>query len=243
MAGNKYGDRLKMYRSHAGLTQKELADKIGVDHSVVSNWERGINKYDIEMLMPISEALDVSVNDLLGFYTDYSLNPEEEKLLKMFRELEEPGNKLVINTAEALLKYKDNLINAAEKVKKFISHPVFLMPASAGTGSFLDSDEYELIDFPEKAIPRESNFAVRVSGDSMQPDYPDGSVVFVKQTKHLDPGEVGIFILNNEGFLKVLGENQCLESINPDYSPIKIEAWDDCRLVGKVVGSYNLESK
>ena len=237
--GNKYGNRLKMYREHAHLTQKQLADKLQVDHSVISNWERGTNKYGIEMIMPLSKALEVSPSDLLGFYTDYSLNPDEEKLIKIYRELDEPGNNLLLNTAETFLAYKESLTKVADKVKNFLSHPVFLMPASAGTGTFLDSDQYELVDFPEDSVPRDSNFAVRVSGNSMEPQYPDKSIVFVKKVKTLEPGEIGIFILNGEGFLKVLGESNNLVSLNPDYKDIQISQYDNCKIVGKVVGTYN----
>ncbi len=238
MASN-YGERLKMYRKHANLTQKELAEKLGIDHTAISNWERDIYKYDIEMLIPLSNALGVSVTDLLGFYTDYSLSPDEEQLIKIYRALEEADKETLMKLGQALKVLKNSIKTTTDKVKTFISHPVFLMPASAGTGQFLDSDEYELIDFPEDSVPRDSNFAVRVSGNSMEPDYPDKSIVFIKQVKTLEPGEVGIFIVNNEGFLKKLGDSNNLISINPNYKDIEIKQFDDCRIVGKVVGTYN----
>ena len=234
-----YGERIKMYRKHANLTQKELAEKLGIDHTAISNWERDIYKYDIEMLVPLSKALGVSPTDLLGFYTDFSLSPDEEQLIKTYRNLEDTDKETLMKLGEALNVLKDSIKKTADKVKTFISHPVFLIPASAGTGQFLDSDEYELIDFPEEAVPRDSNFAVRVSGDSMEPDYPDESIVFIKQVKSIEPGEVGIFIVNNEGFLKQLGDSDNLVSINPNYEDIQIQQFDECRLVGKVVGVYN----
>lgn len=128
MKKSKLGNNLTTLRKEAGLTQKELADKIGVDHTVVSNWERGINKYGIEMLRPLCEALKVSVNDLLGIYTDYPLNPKEKQFIKMFRGLEESERKLIINIGEALLKnQKSNLIDldpgASELLEMYYNLP------------------------------------------------------------------------------------------------------------------------
>lgn len=103
---NIIGRNLTTLRKNAGLTQKELAAKIGVNHSVISNWERGINKYDIEKLKPISEILEVSVNDLLGLDTEY-LNSDEKKLIKTFRELDKQGKDLVLYVME----YEERRIN------------------------------------------------------------------------------------------------------------------------------------
>lgn len=236
-----YGERLRMYRKHAKLTQKELAEKLGVDNSLISNWERDINKYDIDMLIPLSEALDISVNDLVGFYTDYSLDPQEEKLVQLFRKLDEPDNKLIIDLAETLLKYKEMAQMNLQLVINTIQKPLYYLAVSAGTGQFLDSDDYEMKDFPEDVVPRESTFAVRVSGDSMEPDYPDGSIVFVQHAKNLNPGEVGVFVLNGDGYIKELGNDSNLISFNPRYKDIRIGEYDDLRIVGKVVGKPYLE--
>lgn len=249
------GEQIKKYRTLKGIRQIDLANKIGVSNKRLSNWERGLSRPKQEILDKICEVLEIDYFDLADMdfeakttfdYIDLNGSIDEEgyrkyyanqTLLKRINDLDHTGQFFVLKTIEHEEKRMEQIKHNINI--KTLSHPVFLMPASAGTGSFLDSDEYELVDFPEEAIPRESNFAVRVSGNSMEPDYPDGSIVFVKQTKHLEPGEIGIFVLNNEGFLKILGKDHYLESINPDYKPIQIEEWDDCRLVGKVVGIYN----
>lgn len=231
-----YGERLKMYRKHAGLTQKELAQKIGVDNTVISHWERGQNRLDIDMLGDLALALNITVNDLLGFYTDFSLNGQEEKLMRIFRDLDDSDKETFMKLGEALKVIKNSKNKAVNR--RILSYPVHATPASAGPGSFLDSDDYDLIDFPENEVPRESNFAVRVSGNSMEPEYKHGSIVFIKQTKDIAPGEVGLFIINNEGFIKIRGESNNLKSINPEYKDIILNQYDDCRIVGKVVGKY-----
>ena len=59
------GQRIKAFRTQAGLNQKQLADKIGVTNRAVSNWEKGLNGVDVELLPAICEVLHVDLTDLL----------------------------------------------------------------------------------------------------------------------------------------------------------------------------------
>ena len=60
------GKRIAEQRHGMGLTQKELADKVGVTAQAVSKWERGSSCPDIAILDEIAESLGVSVSQLLG---------------------------------------------------------------------------------------------------------------------------------------------------------------------------------
>ena len=84
--------------------------------------------------------------------------------------------------------------------------PVSYLPASAGTGVFLDEENFETVSFPEASVPERADFGVRVSGDSMEPVYRDGQIVWVQRCSRLRPGEVGVFLYDGEGYLKVYGE-------------------------------------
>lgn len=63
---NDFGERLKVLRKAAGLTQQGLADKINVHLQTVSKWERGLSEPDFSMLGEIAEALAVPLEELLG---------------------------------------------------------------------------------------------------------------------------------------------------------------------------------
>lgn len=52
-------------RKRCGLTQKELADKIGVTDKAVSKWENGRGFPDVSLLKPLSDALNISVTELI----------------------------------------------------------------------------------------------------------------------------------------------------------------------------------
>lgn len=81
------GTRIRKYREEQNISQKQLAEKIGVSNSRVSNWEQGINRPDADMIAGICLALNVSPSLLLGVQlaTD-ELDEHERKLIKAYRE-------------------------------------------------------------------------------------------------------------------------------------------------------------
>ncbi len=84
------GNRIRKYRKESDLTQEQLAEKIGVTKSRVSNWEQGINRPDADILGAICRALNVSPSDLLDVHlTDDELNAHEKKVIKAYRTKEE----------------------------------------------------------------------------------------------------------------------------------------------------------
>ncbi len=72
----KTGNLIKEARKAKGLTQKELADKLSVTDRAVSKWERGLNAPDISLLQPLSQALDISIAQLVGGENDDEENSE-----------------------------------------------------------------------------------------------------------------------------------------------------------------------
>lgn len=57
--------KLGALRKAAGLTQQELADQLGVNRTVITNWETGVNITPTKYLLALAEALGCSVEDLL----------------------------------------------------------------------------------------------------------------------------------------------------------------------------------
>ena len=62
----KTGKYIAEKRKKKGLTQKELAEKLLVSDKAVSKWERGICLPNIELIKPLSEILDISIDALLS---------------------------------------------------------------------------------------------------------------------------------------------------------------------------------
>lgn len=89
MKETKYeiGNRIRKYREECNMTQKQLADRIGVSNSRVSNWEQGLNRPDADILAAVCVALDVSPSLLLGIrVTGDDLTEQERRVLKAYRE-------------------------------------------------------------------------------------------------------------------------------------------------------------
>ena len=77
--------------------------------------------------------------------------------------------------------------------------------------------------------------ALRISGNSMEPRYRDGDILLVQETDTLEFGELGIFILDGNGFFKVFGGDR-LYSLNPEYGDILLKDFEEARIAGRVIG-------
>ena len=62
----RLSDRLKEYRKALGMSQKELAEKVGRSQTVISSWEIGTGVPDAYYLPTLAKALNVSVADICG---------------------------------------------------------------------------------------------------------------------------------------------------------------------------------
>ena len=104
--------KIKEMRLWEGLTQKQLADKIGLTAHNVGDWERGKAEPSISDLIKLACAFDCSVDALIG-RTDYGdnvpesvkLNKDEIKLLKAFRELTPKAQAFIVYSAESLITF------------------------------------------------------------------------------------------------------------------------------------------
>ena len=104
------------------------------------------------------------------------------------------------------------------------------LPVSAGTGQFLDSDRFSEMEVGDEVSP-DADFGVRVAGDSMEPLYLNGQIIWVHQ--------IVIFFLDGEAYVKKYHQTPdgiSLISMNKKYAPIKVSSGSVFRTFGKVVG-------
>lgn len=84
--GYEIGTRIRKYREKQNISQKKLADMIGVSNSRVSNWEQGINRPDIDTLAKICVALNVSPSILLDIrLAPHDMNEQERRVILAYR--------------------------------------------------------------------------------------------------------------------------------------------------------------
>lgn len=117
-----------------------------------------------------------------------------------------------------------------------IDIPFSTLLVSAGLGDFLEQDgTQETINVPATPTTRRADFAVRVDGDSMEPMFSDGDIVLVEQEQEVPEGQVGIFAVNGQGYIKMAGRCRLI-SANKEYNDILISPDDSVRCFGLVIG-------
>ena len=113
--------------------------------------------------------------------------------------------------------------------------PLYCLPISAGIGK----DSFEDIPFSDYETDNKiCDFALQISGDSMEPEIPDGSIVLIKRQETIDDNIAGAFYFNEKLYCKYLkhnGEQLYLCSYNSDYSPIEVGMDDELIVYGAVV--------
>lgn len=126
---------------------------------------------------------------------------------------------------------------ASAATADFARRPVLLydLPVSAGPGVYLDDSIAEEISIPSNERTASTDFALRISGNSMEPKYHDGDIVLVEDTDSVEIGELGIFVLDGNGYFKKYGGDRLI-SLNSDYGDILLRDYAEAVCCGRVVG-------
>ena len=109
------------------------------------------------------------------------------------------------------------------------------MPVSAGSGVYLDDTTADKINIPNNEKTKSADFALRISGNSMEPKYHDGDILLVERCDSFDVGELGIFVLDGQGYFKQYGGDRLI-SLNPEFTDILLKDYSEIVCCGKVVG-------
>ena len=229
------GAQIKKYRNIKGMTQQDIANALGESSGrVIYNWEKGIGRPDCDKLARLCDLLEVSADELIGCKSmTQRPTATEWNTIQKYRALDEHGQEIVDYLIDS--EYKRVATLTRKPKPRMLKMDYYTLPASAGTGNFLDSDLAEELLVPESAEAEQADFVISVGGDSMEPTYHDGDKVFVKKCDSVDIGEVGIFVVNGDAYIKELG-SKCLISHNEKYKPIRIGENDSVYCCGRVIG-------
>lgn len=222
-----------------GTTPTALAVKLGLSKGNTSSWKKGGNP-SVDILIKLSDELNCTTDMLLGKEksspTD-KLSADEREVITDYRKLDSYG----INTVKSVINAeKERCISQANtKAQGSTSIRIFSFPSAAGTSiQFSDDDMYTYENFSFSDVPSNADFGIRISGDSMEPKFPNGGIAWVKRASELKHGDLGIFILNSCPYFKIY-DKKGLKSINPNYALIEVYPDDNIQIVGKVIGYYN----
>lgn len=230
-----FGQALAAARERMGFSQRELAARltqhgVPVTNQAISKWEKGSTQPNATQFLTMCHVLQVS--DVLGTFTDFRRVSPMEQLNRAGREKAEEYIRLLLCSGA----YSARPVQ--ESAARLRSLPLYHISVSAGTGQFLDSDHYDLVEVGDE-VPMNANFGVRIAGDSMEPRFINGQIVWVHQQQGLESGEIGVFLYGGNAYCKKLSVKNGsvrLLSLNPEYAPIEIADGQDLRVFGKVVG-------
>ena len=225
------GQLLSQRRRELEINQTELAEAMSlrgfpVTNQAVSKWEKGATLPNAKQFLALCEILEI--DDVRG---EFSCGSEG-----IFAGLCREGRRLALDYVQ-LLRDSGRYANRREEPAYIRSLPLYSLAVSAGTGQFLDGEDYEMVEV-EAEVPDGANFGVRVAGDSMEPEFHDGQTVWVRQQRSLMTGEIGIFLYDGNAYLKqlvALEHSMALHSLNPAYSDIVVSPELPLRVLGKVV--------
>ncbi len=222
-----------------GLKQADLCNYIGIKYNVFTTWKTRGTEPPTKFLIQICEFLGVTPYYLLTGKEKSSSLPEDElELLTYYKELPEREQMKLIGRASALAEVYKEQAEAEELEEPTIEIRHSYYKVSAGTGYNLnDGDQWDTIEVPDTPEANKADFALTISGDSMEPVYYDGDIVLVKSQPAIDNGEIGIFIIEDNGYIKKYGGDKLI-SLNAKYDDILFSDYnsEDIRCVGLVIG-------
>ena len=231
-----YGDVIRYYRQKLGLNTVEFAERIHSSKNNVCNWETGRARPDINLLPGICAALGISIGKLFGMpSTGKELSTREQSLLSRYSALPTESQQLIDTMIETILENQERELRLkCERGFERIFHNENC--SAAGIGYALSDQvrgEYVYVRTSRNACLADE--IITVSGDSMEPTLHDGDDLFIEHTSMLEPGEIGIFTVGCDGYVKEY-QPDGLHSHNPAYPVMKFHEDDDVKCVGRVLG-------
>lgn len=255
-----YIDRIKQLKSEHKITNDRLSEMTGIPLGTLSKILAGISDSPkLVNIVAIAQALNCSLDYLISGNPEntnnYTLTSQEIRFIENFRQLDRHGRELTLLVLEkererTLTEATEDSLPASTPRAKVLplppkaattagltrrAIPLYDMPVSAGTGIDLGDEGAEEIRIPDNDKTRDADFALRISGSSMEPKFHDGDILLVQNCEAVEVGELGIFILDGAGYFKKFDGDRLL-SLNPVYPPIPLSDFNDIQCAGRVVG-------
>ena len=188
------GSKLKEILDAQNLNISELARRLGVSQQTLySMVKRDNQKVDFDLMMRICSELGVPVERMCEDIKLPKLPDDSEwQLISRYRRLPDSSKELV----DMVIDHEFAAVCAQEEIPaagRII--PLYSTPAAAGYASPAFGDDYTDYEVPGES---QADFAVRISGDSMEPYIKDGSVALCKRGAIIRDGDVGLFFVDGD---------------------------------------------
>lgn len=220
--------KLRDVRMQRKVTAKQLGKMCGVTESTITMIETGARKPSYDLLLRLAECLDCIVSDIVGDaeLADQGFSQRERNLIMRFRTLDDYGKRVV--NAVMDVEQTEQIIDFGT-IRKYLSRP------AAGVGGLVEGEDYE--DIPRTAeTPREADFALVVSGDSMEPYIHDGETVYIDEKAELRDLDVGVFCVDGATYVK-----QYAPGVNEYYLLSANPKREDANIIIKESGNRSVQ--
>lgn len=185
------------------------------------------------------EISDLKFNSLKfyeGIYKDQSSNVELQSLI----DNDDRIGKYIFKWLNEIVSQITNEFNEPEDDvadRENIIIPLFELSACAGNGHYMDSD---IPHSDYSTHNQDADFAVKISGKSMEPTIADGSIALVRKIYDWQDGDIYIFNYEGEAMCKRLkclkrGANLIPDNSNGNFKTINSNQINDCIIQGKVI--------
>ncbi len=194
-----FTERVKALMEERGISLRELSRGSGIPYTTIDGWFRKGADMRLSTLLQLAEYFNVSLDSLAG--SDGGMSPAEQLMLGRWRRLDEHGQRMVrLTLDEEFARCAAEREREREAATRFIPH--YTTMAAAGYANPIENEDYSYIPVTGE-VPENAQFAVTISGDSMEPYIHDGQVVYcVKDAQGVHPGEVGIFCVDGAYYCK-----------------------------------------
>lgn len=240
-----FANNLSFYMEKKGVDRNTLCADLNLKYTTVRDWLKGITYPRIGKIELLANYFNINKSDLIENKATTTQPSDSllEAITNTARQLNTYNKKTVLRTSEELLEAQMNTEEAkinevSEKVVQLYGYDYYDHATSAGTGQYLNDVRVERIELP---VDVDADFVIPIKGDSMEPDYHDGDLVFIQTSVDLNDGVIGVFNYNGEAYIKQLvidKEQAYLHSLNPDYKDMPITPDIDFRIIGEVVDIY-----
>lgn len=239
---------LKQLRKTSGFSANEVVKElqkydIDISAKTLYGYESGLSMLNADAFVALCRIY--KCDNPMDIFGTPSISSKEFNLVEKYRALDSRGRDIVNTVINKEVEHMKELefsqstvIDIPPRLENNTHFIEYHHSASAGSGVFiLGNETVDQLPIPDTPENRKVDYAIKVSGNSMEPDYYDGDIVLVSQKVELNHGDVGIFIINNNAYIKEYGDTELI-SRNPDADNIMISEYDNIVCMGKVVGKY-----
>lgn len=256
---------IKNRRLSLKLSLSEVARRMGIPKSTLSRYESLDRQFPLNQISNIASVLDLSPEDILGISSTEtpSASPSIEETVNIMKQLEEPRQQVVLETANIQLKeqkaikrekqilpFKKAQLDKINNIVPYDHEQEGFAPIigeiAAGTPIFSEQNFEGMRPVYGKYAGRDDVFWLHVKGDSMESEIHDGSFALILLSPDIDDGAIGAvrFTDDNSATLKCVHyeyddagyvKRIRLEPLNPKYPIQYADESNPAEIAGRLV--------